>query len=68
MAQRTGRKVSSGVANLPERSAPARSGVGVTGQEKLGDGSPNDCSNGNDGSKGAPSAPKGSHKGPDRTK
>lgn len=64
MAQRTGRKVSSGVANLPERSKA----MPATEKMQLGDGSPNDCSNGNDGSKGSPSAPKGSHKGPDRTK
>lgn len=64
MAQRTGRKVSSGVANLPEHAKK----MPATEKHSIGDGSPNDCSNGNDGSKGAPSAPKGSHKGPDRTK
>lgn len=68
MSQRTGRKVSSDVANLPERSAPAKGSVGVPKPERLGDGDPTDASMGNDGSKGAASAPKGAHKGPDRTK
>jgi hypothetical protein len=68
MAQRTGRKVSSDVAHLPERAAPAKGSVGVPMPERIGDGSPTDASAGNDGSKGAASAPKGAHKGPDRTK
>lgn len=68
MAQRTGRKVSSDVANLPERSAPAKGSVGVPMPERMGDGNPADASSGNDGSKAPASAPKGSHKGPDRTK
>ena len=68
MAQRTGRKVSSDVANLPERSAPAKGSVGVPMPERMGDGDPTDASAGNDGSKAPASAPKGAHKGPDRTK
>lgn len=68
MAQRTGRKISKDVANLPERAAPAKGSVGVPMAEKLGDGDPSDSAAGNDGSKGAASAPKGAHKGPDRTK
>lgn len=68
MAQRTGRKVSSDVANLPERAAPAKGSVGTPKPERLGDGDPTDASMGNDGSKSAASAPKGAHKGPDRTK
>lgn len=68
MAQRTGRKVSKDVAHLPERAAPAKAGVGVPMGERMGATDPTDSSAGNDGSKGAASAPKGSHKGPDRTK
>ena len=68
MAQRTGRKVSADVANLPERPAPAKGSVGNPMPERLGDGDPTDASMGNDGSKGAMAAPKGAHKGPDRTK
>ena len=68
MAQRTGRKVSADVANLPERSAPAKGSVGVPMPERMGDGDPTDASAGNDGSKAPASAPKGAHKGPDRTK
>lgn len=64
MAQRTGRKVSGSVANLPERGKKAPAAEKM----QLGDGNPTDCSNGNDGSKAPMSAPKGSHKGPDRTK
>lgn len=68
MAQRTGRKVSKDVANLPERAAPAKGSVGVPMGEKMGTSDPTDSSAGNDGSHGPASAPKGSHKGPDRTK
>lgn len=68
MAQRTDRKVSSDVAHLPERAKPAKGAVGVPAPEKMGAGDPSDSSHGHDGSKGAMAAPKGSHKGPDRTK
>ena len=69
MAQRTGRKISSDVANLPERSAPDKGGsVGVPKPERLGDGDPTDASMGNDGSKAPAAKPSNAHKGPDRTK
>ncbi len=63
MSQRTGRKVA-GAANLPEHAKK----VPAAEKHQMGDGSQNDCSNGNDGSKSAVAAPKGKHKGPDRTK
>lgn len=68
MAQRSGRKVSSDVANLPERSAPAKGSVGVPMPEKIGTGDPSDSSHGVDGAPGGKAAPKNDHKGPDRTK
>lgn len=67
MAQRTGRKVSSDVANLPEHAKPAKGSVGVPAPMKMGAGDPSDSSAAHDSGSGA-SAPKGSHKGPDRTK
>ena len=67
MAQRTDRKVSSDVAHLPEHMAPAKGSVGVPGKAKLGTGDPSDSSAGHDSGSGA-AAPKGAHKGPDRTK
>ena len=68
MAQRTGRKISSDVASLPERAAPSKAKVGVPEGEKMGAGDKTDHSAGNDGSHAAAAAPKGAHKGPDRTK
>jgi hypothetical protein len=67
MSQRTGRKVSADVARLPERASPSKDKVGVPMPEKMGDGDMTDHSAGNDGSKAPAAAPKGAHKGPDRT-
>ena len=72
MAQRTGRRVGSDNAKLPAHgkkvSEANKMHPGVTQPMQMGDGTSTDCSGANDGSKAAPSAPKGSHKGPDRTK
>lgn len=71
MAQRTGRRVKD-AAHLPAHGKKAAqmnaTQPGVPQSARLGDGSSTDCSHGNDGSKPAKAAPKGAHKGPDRTK
>jgi hypothetical protein len=71
MAQKTGRKVS-GAAQLPATGKKAvemnKMQPGVPEGHKMGAGDMSDHSDANDGSKGAKSAPKGAHKGPDRTK
>lgn len=72
MTQRTGRRVSADKASLPAHGKKVKQAnmmnPGVTEAQKLGDGDPSDCSNANDGSKAPMTAPKGAHKGPDRTK
>lgn len=72
MAQRTGRAVSSSVASLKSKGKTVKQAnmmqPGEPEAQRMGDMDPTDSSAGNDGSKAPASAPKGSHKGPDRTK
>ena len=72
MSQRTGRSVSPSVASVKSKGKKVKQAnmmhPGVPEAMSIGDQDPSDASNGNDGSKAAMSAPKGAHKGPDRTK
>ena len=52
MAQRTDRKVSPQVANLPEKAGAEKTTPGVYKDMSIGTGDPSDHSAGNDGKKG----------------
>jgi hypothetical protein len=68
MAQRTDRKVSGDAPHLPSHGKTSKQlnsmKPGVPEAMPMGDGTGTDYSGANDGSKSAPAAPKGSHKGP----